>query len=212
MGSYGRSFEWRATPVEQARYARARVVGGSVPIGAPVTMGPPLQAEYTDALSVRLTKGEQPFIVGSGVVVYEWIDYHRLDPQTSTPSDRDTVPDGGLCQVIADTSTKLIFKNYGNRFAGRTPFNRVMVAGLGGTTNLAVGAYLTPGSGTDALGYWTPTADAAHAWLTVTRVDLARGEVEAVGNSTVAEEPAPRPGLYPAVDLYPASTLYPEAG
>jgi hypothetical protein len=211
MGSYGRSFEWRATPVEQARYARARVVG-PVPIGAPVTLGPPLQADFTDALSARLTTGEQEFLVGSGVVVYEWIDYHRLDPQIATLSDRDTVPDGVLCQVISDTSTKLIFKNYGPVFAGRSRFNRIMVAGVGGATNLAVGDYLTPGSGNDTFGYWTPTVDVAHAWLTVTRVDLARGEVEAVGTSPVAEEPAPRAGLYPAVDLYPAVTLYPEAG
>lgn len=212
MGSYGRSFEWRATPVEQARYARARVVGDPVPIGAPVTMGPPLQADYTDALSARLTTGEQSFLVGSGVAVFEWIDFHRLDPALATHSDRDIIPVGVLCQVVADPSTKLVFKNYGPRFAGTTRFRRTMVAGLGATTTLDVGGYLTPGVGTDNLGYWTPTADAAHAWLTITRVDLARGEIEAVANTAVAEEPGPRPGLYPAVGLYPAPTLYPEAG
>jgi hypothetical protein len=54
-----------------------------------------------------------------------------------------------------------------------------MVAGLGATPTVAVGDYLTPGTGNGTAGYWAETATEANAWLIVTAVNASTGEVEA---------------------------------
>jgi hypothetical protein len=46
-------------------------------------------------------------------------------------------------------------------------------------TALDLGTFLEPGPGADATGYWQATATAADAWLVVSNVNVARGEVEA---------------------------------
>ena len=58
-----------------------------------------------------------------------------------------------------------------------------MVAGVSiATPTVAVGNFLTPGTGNDTDGYWAETSDAAEAWLVVTAIDAATDTVECVLN------------------------------
>ena len=80
------------------------------------------------------------------------------------------------------TDVKIVLRNTSDEtfLQTRAYTGRVMVAGIGiATPTLAVGDYLTPGTGDDDNGYWAETATAANAWLVITKVDNDRGEVEA---------------------------------
>lgn len=186
MSSYGRNFEFRVTPTEQQR--RGRVVlsnsGTDVPIGAPLRIADDATPDtgFTDALPAALATTAQDFKRGfCGIGIYEHIDYNQLDPVYTTYSDRDTMPDGRLVQLISGPSVKVVLRNTEDRtFANTRSYSgRVMVAGMGATPTVGVGDWLTPSTGNDTAGYWEATATESEAWMVVTKVDVARQEVEA---------------------------------
>ena len=184
MGSYGRNFEMRITPTEQQRRGRIVLTGNDTAIGAPLKIsdGATPSSEFTKALPASLATGAQPFKRGfTGIGIYEHLDYNQFDPQWVTYSDRDTMPSGKLVQLIIGPNVKVVFRNTADRtfLQTRDYEGRIMVAGLGATPTVAVGDYLTPGTGNDNAGYWAETASAANAWLVVTNVDASRQEVEA---------------------------------
>lgn len=188
MGTYGRNFEFRIVPIENDRKGRY-VLGGStpVPIGAPIVVPADATPDsaFTDALPVELATGGQPFKQGfTGILVYEHIDFWEQDPLYTTASDIDTAPVGKLVQLASGAHDKVVFRNTSARsFLGTRDYaGRVMVAGMGATPTVAVGDLLTPGTGTDADGYWATTQTAANGWLVVTNVDPGRQEVEAQFN------------------------------
>lgn len=185
MGSYGRNFEMRITPTEQQRRGRILLDGSApVAIGAPLVIanGATPSEAFTKALPANLATGAQPFKRGfTGVGIYEHLDYNQYDPEWILYSDRDVMPQGKLVQLIIGPNVKVVFRNTEDRtYLGTRDYEgRVMVAGLGATPTVAVGDYLTPGTGNDDAGYWAETGSAANAWLVVTNVDAARQEVEA---------------------------------
>jgi hypothetical protein len=183
--SYGRNFSFRSTPQGGNRAGRYYLAGStSLPIGVPVVLSGDADAS-TGRLGVQLATGSQakPVPGKGGVLVYEHIQHIGLDPYLYTYSDFDKVPAGEPVQVINGDSVKVAFKNTtATKFLTRSsyPTARVMVANVGGATpNVAVGDFLTPGTGNDAAGYWAETATAANAWLVVTAVNASTGEVEA---------------------------------
>lgn len=189
MGTYGRNFDFRVTPEPRERQGRYVLDNGSdVPIGAPVIATGTADDELTGALGVELATGAQapPDPGQGGIVVYEWIDLNGLDPVLNDYSDRGDAPDGRMVQVVRGQGVKVVFRNtsdstfMANAYpAGRSYAGRIMVAGVGATPTVAVGDYLTPGTGDDDNGYWTETANANEAWLVIESVDPDRGEVEA---------------------------------
>lgn len=185
MASYGRNFDFRVPPVG-GKERRGRFYldeGTDIPIGAPVVAKTPAEVstKWSGAQAVELATGAQaPSPAQSGIAVYEHIDYNGFDPSYTTYSDLDTVPDGRLVQVVSGAGLKVVFTNTEDRtHVNRQYDGRVMVAGLGATPTVAVGDYLTPGTGDDSSGYWAETANANEAWLVVTAVNADRGEVEA---------------------------------
>jgi hypothetical protein len=185
MASYGRNFHTRVSPYPQQRKGRYQnTQGAAIPIGTPVVVanGATPNHGLTDVLPATLATGAQAPKRGfAGIAIYEWIDMNGTDPELDTFSDRDTIPDGELFQVISGPNVKVVFTNTTARsFMGLRDYTgRLMVAGLGATPTVAIGDYLTPGTGNDSAGYWAETASAANAWLVVTNVDAARQEVEA---------------------------------
>lgn len=185
MGSYGRNFEFRVTPEEYMR--RGRVIlaqGADVPIGVPLLIADnaPPDPLWTGALPATLATGAQAPRRGmSGLGVYEWIDVNGLDAQLSGYSDRDLIPNGKQFQLVSGAGVKVVFHNtVAHTFSGTRNYpGRMMVAGMGATPTVQVGQYLSPGTGTDAAGYWAVNATATNAWLRVTNVDASRQEVEA---------------------------------
>lgn len=184
MASYGRNFEFRVPPVHGERGGRY-ILGGSaaVPIGAPVKVanGATPSAAYTEALPVALATGAQAPKKGlCGILVYE-VDpgsgIGGVDPVVTTYSDFSTAPVGKLVQVVSGTQAKVVLRNTSDRtFLQTTAYAGRLMVPVG---SLAVGDFLTPGTGNDAAGYWVEDASAANAWLIVTSVNTARGEVEA---------------------------------
>jgi hypothetical protein len=187
VGSYGRNFEFRVPPMHGqrgARYALPPDAAADLPIGVPVVVADGADADDMGLLPVALATGAQAPKPGlAGIVVYEHAPaaYAGDDPFLTTFSDKDTVPRGKACQVVAGDRVKVVFRNTEDRtfLTVRQYEGRTMVAGMGATPTVAVGDYLTPGAGNDTAGYWTETANAAQAWLVVERVDPDRGEVEA---------------------------------
>ena len=188
MGSYGRNFDFRVTPPEEAR--RGRVVldeGSAVPIGVPLVIANDAtpSVEFTDALPATLATGAQAPRRGfAGIGVYEHLDFNQVDPQYTTFSDIDTIPNGKLFQLVSGPNVKVVFRNTADRtfLTTRDYAGRIMVAGMGATPTVGIGDYLTPGTGDDDNGYWAVTGSAANAWLIVTNVDALRQEVEAEFN------------------------------
>jgi hypothetical protein len=168
MGTYGRNFEFRIPPEAQNRKGRFVVpaTGTPIPIGAPVVVTP--------AAAPNAHKG---------IVVYEWgpAAFAGSDPFLTTYSDRDYVPLGGAVQLVSGPEVKVVFTNTAAQvfLNTRSYPGRIMVAGMGATPTLAVGDFLTPGTGNDTAGYWAETAIEADAWLVVDHVDVGRQEVEA---------------------------------
>lgn len=183
MGSYGRNIEFRVTPEEYMR--RGRIIlgqGSDVPIGVPLLVGTTPDPLWTGALPATLATGAQAPSPGmSGLGIYEWVDFNGLDEQLFSSSDRDKIPNGKQFQLISGKGVKVVFKNTtAHSFMGtRNYAGRTMVAGMGATPTVLVGDYLTPGTGSDAAGYWARTATATQGWLRVTNVDATRQEVEA---------------------------------
>jgi hypothetical protein len=185
MASYGRNFDFRVTPMEYMRRGRFFLdQGADIPIGVPVATADaaPPSLGYTEALPAKLATGAQaPRKALCGLAVYEWIDFNGLDPQIYGYSDRDTIPNGKLIQVISGVGVKVVFKNTADHtfMSQRSYKGRMMVAGMGATPTVKVGDHLSPGTGTDAAGYWAVNATATNAWLRVSHVDAQRQEVEA---------------------------------
>jgi hypothetical protein len=187
MGSYGHNFDFLVVPDEDDRGGRYYLnQANAVPIGAPLVVAANATPAdlWTDALPATLATGAQAPKQGmAGIAVYEHIDFNGLDPEYYTYSDRDTVPVQRLVQLVSSPGVKVIFTNTADRtFLGTRQYKgRTMVAGMGATPTVKVGDYLSPGTGTDAAGYWA-SSTAANAWLVITNVDPARQTVEAKFN------------------------------
>lgn len=191
--SYGRNFEFRVPPRSGERAGGFYLDSATdVPIGAPVKVdtagaGPSAGADNDMGLApVVLAVGTQakPANGGlGGILVYENgpAAFAGDDELLVTYSDKDTAPAGKNVQVVSGTTVKVVFRNTDDEtFLNTRDYEgRVIVGGLGATSTLAVGDYLTPGPGNDTAGYWGETSTAANGWLVVTKVDLDRGEVEA---------------------------------
>lgn len=184
--SYGRNFEFRVPPhggQRGARYALAAGVTG-LPIGAPVSMDNSDDGEGRSTVT-HAADAASPVPGADGIAVYEYAPagFAGDDPWLTTYSDKDTVPALAAVQVVSGDTVKVVLRNTVDRtfLETRAYEGRTMVAGLGATPSLAVGDYLEPyGSGrSDVNGYWKETATLANAWLVITSVDSARGEVEA---------------------------------
>jgi hypothetical protein len=186
VGTYGRNFEFRVPPdggMRGARYVLPTTAPADIPIGAPVRVADGAVPDSMGRLPVALATGAQAPKKGlSGIVLYEWAPaaFAGDDPLLTTYSDKDTVPRGNACQVISGDMIKAVFKNTADKvfLQTRNYLGRTMIAGMGATPTLAVGDMLTPGTGTDAAGYWAETATAGDAWLIVENVDTVRQEVE----------------------------------
>lgn len=194
MASYGRNFDFRVPPRSGERAGRFVLTDtgltsdpANLAIGAPVIYDSAegVNSDLTDARSVKLATGAQAPAPGRcGILVYEHAPaaFAGYDPFLTTHSDRDTAPVGKLVQVVHGDTVKVVLKNTEDRtFLNTREYDgRKMVAGLGGATpTVEVGEYLTPGTGSDAAGYWAVTASASDAWLVVTAVDNDRAECEA---------------------------------
>jgi hypothetical protein len=188
VATYGRNFDFRVPPVGGQRGSRYALKAGEdpLPIGAPVTVDTTASdASGRDQLQVTLATGDQVPTPGlSGIAVFEyapWPAFAGNDPYLTTYSDLDVVPKNSALQLVSGDTVKVVFKNTIDKtfLHTRDYKGRVMVAGLGATPTVAVGDYLTPGTGNDTAGYWAETSDATKAWLVITHVDSARGEVEA---------------------------------
>jgi hypothetical protein len=180
-----RNFEFRVSPRSGQRAGRfaAPASGDTIVIGAPVTVSDPATENELGLLEVELATGAQAPKPGlSGIAYYEHIQYQGDDPFLTTWSDKGTVDPGKAVQVVSGSTVKVALRNTNNvTFLNSRDYpGRTMVSeGVGATPNVNVGDHLTPGVGTDADGYWVVTDNADHAWLVVTSVDDARGEVEA---------------------------------
>lgn len=194
MSSYGRNFEFRVPPHGGERSGRwvLQDTGLSdttvIPIGAPVTLDTSVAVDdqFTGAANVKLAVSAQAPAKGvAGILVYEYgpAAFAGDDPFLTTYSDKDTVLANGtkLVQVVSGSDIKVVLRNTEDRtFLNTRDYEgRTMVAGLGGATpTVEVGEYLSPGTGTDAAGYWA-VSSAANGWMIVTAVDNDRNELEA---------------------------------
>lgn len=180
-----RNFDFRVPPVHGQRAGRYyNVSANPIVIGAPVLLSG--TTENTLSLEpVALATGSQvaPKPGMGGIAIYEYgpAAFAGNDPYLTTYSDKDTLAAGAALQVVSGSTVKISLRNtVSTVFLGsRTYAGRVMVAGMGATPTVTLGSYLTPGTGDDVNGYWAVTGTAANAWLVVTKVDLARGEVDA---------------------------------
>lgn len=189
MSSYGRNFDFRVPPQPEQRGARyvTPATGTPIPIGVPVEVTG-TAADVNGRNPVAVATGATPKRQGlAGILVYEHAPaaFAGTDPARTTYSDLDTAPLGAPVQLASGPSVKVVLRNDdGTAFAGSvgnpggaTHNARVMVAGIGA---LQVGDFLIPAAAPDdATGYWAETATEADAWLVVTAVNVARGEVEA---------------------------------
>lgn len=183
MGTYGRNFEFRKPPVHGQRSGRHFLDETvNLPIGAPVKASGAADALGRTPVK-KATAAQAPKKGTCGIAVYEHgpAAFAGDDPLLTTYSDKDYVPAGAAVQVVSGDAVKVVFRNTEDRtFLGTRDYaGRVIVAGLGATPTLAVGDFLSPGVGDDDSGYWAETGTAANAWLVVTAIDNARGEVEA---------------------------------
>lgn len=186
MSNYGRNFEFRVPPHGGQRSGRFYLAGSAdIPIGAPVSYDSTKDENTLGLLPVTLETGvtDTPAPGMGGIAVYEHAPaaYAGHDPFLTTYSDIDYVPAGRACQVVSGKDVKVVLRNTEDStfLHTREYKGRVMVPYLGATLSVEPGDYLTPGVGDDTDGYWAVTADAAKAWLVVTKVDNDRGEVEA---------------------------------
>lgn len=183
-----RNFEFRDAP-EGAQRDGGWISPAAVTlvIGAPVKVNTAVvDTEFGGVLTAQLATGPQAPQPGlSGIAVYEYKGadgWAGDDPYLTTYSDKDTVPRGELFQVVSGDTVRVAFRNTNAvTFLNNRDYTaRTMVAeSAGATPNVDVGSYLSPGVGNDTAGYWSVTTVAANAWLVVTKVDDATGEVEA---------------------------------
>lgn len=184
--TYGRNFDFRVPPRGGDREGRWVLKGSTDrPIGVPVVAASGTPDIGTGAAYVDLATGAQaPTLGRCGIAVYEHAPaaYAGYDPVITEYSDIDFVPAGKMLQVVHGTYVKVVFTNTEDRtfLQERSYDGRTMVAGIGiATPTIAVGDWLTPGTGNDTDGYWAETSNESEAWLVVTAVDNDRAEVEA---------------------------------
>lgn len=189
---YTRNFEYRVHPRGGQRAGRyAAPTGIALPLGVPVQVDTSVTVGDLGLQPVKLataaTMSGAPIPVPGvhGVLDHEpkgddgWAG---VDPYLTTFSDIDTVPVGKACIVVSGKEVKVALRNTTTAtfLNTRSYTGRIMVSQGGGSTpNISVGQFLSPGVGDDTSGYWAVTAVQANAWLVVTKVDSARGEVEA---------------------------------
>lgn len=184
MTNYGRNFEIPIPPDRGGRSGK-HFIALATPIGAPVKYSGGAETDLGLMPMVLATGPQAPPKTGlGGILVYEYAPaaFAGFDPLLTLYSDLGTTPANVAIQVISDPNAKVRYKNTSARsfLHNRTYTGRVMVAGIVGTTaSLQVGDYLTPGVGNDTDGYWAETANAAQAWLVVTKVMNDRDAVEA---------------------------------
>lgn len=186
--SYGRNFEVIVPPHGRDRRGRFFLDSTTaVPIGAPgiyslggdegavnaLGMNPVILATGADLAPTEM----------SGIMVYEHAPnaYAGFDPVLTDYSDIDTIPAKGAVQLIRGEYVKVRFTNTAaSTFLNtRSYAARTMVAPAN-LSSIAVGDALNPAATpNDTNGYWKEATSAANAWLVVTKVDTARGEVEA---------------------------------
>lgn len=181
-----RNFEYRVSPRGSERGSRFVLSSSSDALTKGVPVVPTGAVDAQGRTVVQLATGAQakPLPGRGGILDFERFRMDGLDPFNFTYSDADTVDPGRPVQVV--TAGKIAFRNTtADSFYSREdyPTARIMVAGVSiATPTVAVGDMLTPGTGTDAAGYWAETANAANAWLVVTAVDSSTGIVEAIIN------------------------------
>lgn len=181
--SYGRNFEVIVPPHGRDRRGRFFLDGASVPIGSAVSYGTTGTVGGPNALGlspVVRVQGDFAPTELSGIALYEYGPnaYAGDDPVLTTYSDKGDIPAGAAVQVIRGEYVKVRFTNTAaDTFLGATSYparNMVDVAGV------IVGDFLQPhATSNDTNGYWDEAITPANAWLVVTSIDTARGEVEA---------------------------------
>ena len=185
MSNYGRNFEFRIAPERGQRNGRyINATGDPIPLGTPVAVD---EAAGLDELGRQyiepVTGATTPVRGVHGIVLAEHtsVSYAGYDQSLTTYADIDYAPTGRSCMVVSGVTVKVVLRNTEEHvfLNTRTYPGRVMVAGLGATPTLAEGDFLIPGAGNDDDGYWAEGGDADTAWMVVTSVDAARGEVEA---------------------------------
>jgi len=185
-----RNFVFRKSPTGGQRGGRF-VLGGSTVLTSGVPVVTDGSNDGLGRLNVTLATGDQaiPKPGKGGILVFENIDWVGYDLQITTFSDVDSVNPGDPVQVVTGGAgtVKVAFTNTpaGATYITRAnyPKSRIMVAGVSiATPTVAVGDFLTPGTGNDTAGYWAETSTAANAWLVVTSVNSSTGVVEAEVN------------------------------
>lgn len=183
--SYGRNFEVIVPPHGRDRRGQFFLDNAvdTLPIGTPVSYG------LTGTVGGPNDLGLMPVVAAgtgapptelSGIVLYEYAPnaYAGDDPVLTDYSDKDTIPAGSAVQVIRGEHVKVRYTNT----AAETFLNTRSYAArtMVDLTGIVVGDYLEPETApSDTNGYWQETIVAANAWLVVTKVDAARGELEA---------------------------------
>lgn len=186
MGTYGRNFDFRQSPLPQHRLGRLVNGDEAVPQGAPVIAGTDQDDNGRREFTLAPAGTDRPVPGAGGIALYEQPDanYRGQDATLTRPSDMTDVPAGVPAQMCHGTETRLLLVNTDeDDFRGmRDPAYpaRKMVAGVGGATpTVDIGDYLGPGDGNDTDGYWKVVASATDAWAYVTGVDHEAGFCEA---------------------------------
>lgn len=186
MSNYGRNFEFRIAPERQQRNGRyVNATGSAIPLGTPVAVDEAAGLDELERQQIEPVTGAVTPVPGvHGIVIVNHTSATGLpgnDPFLTSYSDIDTALPGQAVIVVSGVGVKVVLRNTEDRtfLNTRNYTGRVMVAGLGATPTLAEGDFLIPGTGDDDNGYWAEGGDADTAWMVVTAVDAARGEVEA---------------------------------
>ena len=185
-----RNFEYRVSPRGPERGSRYVLKADEA---APRTKGVPVKttgdfdAQGRAVVSLVTGAQDKPKAGQGGILDFELFRKEGLDNYIQTYSDYDTVEAGTPVQVV--TGENRVRINYRNTedgsFYSRAgyPAGRIMIAGVSiATPTVALGDYLTPGTGNDTAGYWAETSDIDEAWLVVQRVDKDTGDVEVTVN------------------------------
>lgn len=173
------NFEYRVSPRGPERGSRFYLdtaASASLPKGAPV-----VATASNDGLGRREVELEtgatnKPIPGRGGILDFELYRMDGFDPYSTTYSDPEVnvLAAGKPAQVVTGENRV--------KFVLRNTEDRVMVAGLGATPTVAIGDYLTPGTGNDTAGYWAETGTAGEGWLIVTDIDPDGNWVEVVVN------------------------------
>lgn len=185
MSNYGRNFEFRIEPQRGQRNGRyVNNTGSAIPLGTPVGVTGDPDDDLGRSPVEPVTGATEPVRGTHGIILVEHTTPTGMagrDPFLDNYSDVDSALTGQACMLVSGDEVKVVLRNTEDRtfLNTRDYTGRTMVAGMGATPTLSEGDMLTPGDGNDTDGYWAETATAAEAWLIVTDVDTARGEVTA---------------------------------